>query len=69
MLEHHANGFLAAGAELVGISDLNAEAASKAAAEYGVAATFDSPQAMLDGVAWGSPGAGDVELDAQNVSQ
>ena len=50
MLEHHANGFLAAGAELVGISDLNAEAASKAAAEYGVAATFDSPQAMLDGV-------------------
>ena len=47
MLEHHASGFLAAGAELVAIADVNPDAAAKAASQYGVASTFDTPQAML----------------------
>ena len=48
MLEHHAAGFQKAGAEIVAIADVNGEAASKAAAEWKIPASFDNTGEMLE---------------------
>lgn len=48
MLQYHAPGFHAGGAEIVAICDMNAEAARKAALTYGAAHVFSDSQKMLD---------------------
>ncbi|MEM7453818.1 MAG: Gfo/Idh/MocA family oxidoreductase [Planctomycetota bacterium] len=48
MLEHHASGFQEAGADIVAIADVNAEAAASAAANYGATAFGDVAE-MLAG--------------------
>ena len=47
MLQYHAAGFKEAGAEIIAICDMNPEAASKAATEWDVAATFNDVDKML----------------------
>jgi predicted dehydrogenase len=47
MLQYHAAGFRAAGAELVAVADVNEEAAKKAAAEWEIPQAFGSVEAML----------------------
>ena len=48
MLQYHAPGFKAGGAEIVAICDMNQEAAKKAASSYGAQHVFDDSQKMLD---------------------
>ena len=48
MLQYHAPGFKAGGAEIVAICDMNQEAAKKAAATYGAGHVFADSQKMLD---------------------
>ena len=48
MLEYHAKGFKAAGAEIVAIADMNAEAAAKAAKEWDVKETYSDVGEMLE---------------------
>ena len=48
MLQYHAPGFEAGGAEIVAICDMNQEAAKKAASSYGAQHVFDDSQKMLD---------------------
>ncbi|MFD2256229.1 Gfo/Idh/MocA family protein [Luteolibacter algae] len=47
MVKYHAEGFRAAGAEIVAVADPAPGAADKAAAEWGIAKTFDSVEKML----------------------
>ncbi|MBC2595130.1 Gfo/Idh/MocA family oxidoreductase [Ruficoccus amylovorans] len=47
MLQYHAAGFRAAGAEIVAIADLNEAAAKAAADKWGIPAAYGSPEAML----------------------
>jgi predicted dehydrogenase len=47
MLQHHVAGFSKAGAELVGIMDVNAKAARKAAEKWQIAQAFDTVEEML----------------------
>ena len=48
MLQYHAPGFKAGGAEIVAICDMNQEAAKKAAQTYGAKHIFADSQKMLD---------------------
>ena len=48
MLQYHAPGFHAGGAEIVAICDMNVEAAKKAAKTYGAAHVFSDSQKMLE---------------------
>ena len=48
MLQYHAPGFKAGGAEIVAICDMNQEAAKKAATTYGAEHVFSDSQKMLD---------------------
>ena len=48
MLQYHAPGFKAGGAEIVAICDMNQEAAKKAASTYGAQHVFADSQKMLD---------------------
>ena len=48
MLQYHAPGFKAGGAEIVAICDMNTEAAKKAAQTYGAEHVFSDSQKMLD---------------------
>ena len=48
MLQYHAPGFKAGGAEIVAICDMNQEAAKKAASTYGAEHVFSDSQKMLD---------------------
>lgn len=48
MLQYHAPGFKAGGAEIVAICDMNEEAAGKAAKAYGAEHVFSDSQKMLD---------------------
>ena len=48
MLEYHAKGFKAAGAEIVAIADMNAEAAAKAAKEWDAKETYSDVGEMLE---------------------
>ena len=48
MLQYHAPGFKAGGAEIVAICDMNQEAAKKAASTYGAEHVFADSQKMLD---------------------
>ena len=48
MLQYHAPGFKAGGAEIVAICDMNTEAAKKAAQAYGAEHVFSDSQKMLD---------------------
>ncbi len=47
MLKYHAEGFRSAGAEIVAIADVNAEAAEKAAKEWSVPTSFGDPTELL----------------------
>ncbi len=47
MVKYHAEGFRKAGAEIVAVADPAPGAAEKAAAEWGIAKTFDSVDKML----------------------
>ena len=47
MLQYHAGGFQEAGAELVAIADMNADAAAEAAEEWKIASSFTSVEKML----------------------
>ena len=48
MLEYHAKGFKAAGAEIVAIADMNAEAAAKAAKEWDAKESYSDVGEMLE---------------------
>ena len=48
MLQYHAAGFKAGGAELVAVCDMNATAASEAAETYGISKVYSDSQKMLD---------------------
>ncbi len=48
MLQYHAAGFRAAGAEIVAIADLNQAAAESAAKTWNIPAAYGSPEAMLE---------------------
>ncbi|MDE0826051.1 MAG: Gfo/Idh/MocA family oxidoreductase [Akkermansiaceae bacterium] len=48
MLQYHAAGFRAAGAEIVAVADVNAEAAAKAAKEWDIPQAFGSVAEMLE---------------------
>ncbi|MFH1598179.1 MAG: Gfo/Idh/MocA family oxidoreductase [Patescibacteria group bacterium] len=48
MLKYQANGFRSAGAEITCVVDTNQAAAQKAAATYGILATFNTLEEMLD---------------------
>jgi predicted dehydrogenase len=48
MLQYHAAGFQEAGAELVAVADVNADAAAQAAAKHGAGTSFGSVAEMLD---------------------
>ncbi|MGE9293869.1 MAG: Gfo/Idh/MocA family protein, partial [Puniceicoccales bacterium] len=48
MLQYHAAGFRAAGADIVAIADLNEAAAKAAAAEWAIPAAYGSPEAMIE---------------------
>ncbi len=48
MLKHHVEGFQAAGAEIVAIADVNAQAAAKAAKKWKVSKVFDDVEEMLE---------------------
>ena len=47
MVQYHAQGFNAAGAELVAIADVNRTAAEQAAEEYGINTVYDDVATML----------------------
>lgn len=47
MAAYHVAGFRSAGAEVVGIVDMNPEAAKAAAAKYGVSQTFSRPEELF----------------------
>ncbi len=51
MLQYHAAGFKAAGAELFAVCDMNQVAAAKAADEYGIPHIFSDSEKMLDELA------------------
>ena len=57
MLEHHAQGFLNAEAEIVAIADLNGDAAAQAAEKWNVPQSFDDPAKMLN----------DIDCDAVTI--
>ena len=48
MAAYHVNGFRAAGAEVVAVADMNAEAAKAAALKYGVDKSFGGSKEMYD---------------------
>lgn len=48
MLQYHAAGFLEAGAEIVAIADMNADAAAKAAEEWKIPNSYSSVETMLE---------------------
>ena len=48
MLEYHAKGFQAAGAEIVAIADVNADAAAKAAKEWNASESYSDVAEMLE---------------------
>ena len=48
MLQYHAAGFKAGGAELIAVCDMNEEAAARAAETYDVPKVFSDSQRMLD---------------------
>ena len=48
MLQYHAGGFQEAGAEIVAIADMNAEAATKAAQEWKIPKSYSSVEQMLE---------------------
>jgi predicted dehydrogenase len=48
MLQYHAKGFVDAGAEIVAITDMNAEAAKTAAAEWNASETYSDVAEMLE---------------------
>ncbi|MEO6097776.1 MAG: Gfo/Idh/MocA family oxidoreductase [Fibrobacteria bacterium] len=50
MASYHIPGFRSAGAEVVAIADMNAEAAKRAAEKYGVGKSFGSVKEMYDGI-------------------
>lgn len=47
MLQYHAGGFQDAGAEIIAIADMNAQAAKEAAAQWNIANTYGSVEKML----------------------
>ena len=58
MLQYHAAGFRAAGAEIVAVADPAPGAAARATEKWGIATAYDSVEAML---------AGSPELDAISI--
>lgn len=58
MLRYHHEGFKQAGAEVIAVADVNAEAAARAAAANGIARSFGSPAEMF---------AACPELDAVSI--
>ena len=58
MVQYHIPGFLAAGAEVVAIADVNLAAAEKAAARYGIKRSYKDAAEML---------AGNPDIDAVSV--
>lgn len=50
MLQYHAAGFRAGGADIAAIADVNQAAAQIAAAEWNIPGAYGSPEAMLDAV-------------------